>query len=95
MRKYAFSDSTAVYFDSYDLRLRDDGTFEWSVGFSDPAGAAGGYGSTGRWKQTGDLITFEIFEYNDEPKGSCHPTTAVLHADRLDVAGVGTFWLKS
>jgi hypothetical protein len=91
MRRFSWSESTDVYFDSIDLTLNDDGTFRWSVGFSDPAGWAGGYGSTGRWRRHDDTIDFEILKYDSDPPGNKHPSTATFVGDRLEVDGVGSF----
>src|SRR5688572_21562874 len=59
MRRYAFTQTTIQSYEQHDLTLADDGTFEYGVAHSDPAGAAGSSETTGRWTQSGDTITFE------------------------------------
>lgn len=90
MRRYAYSENTPMFFDQYELTLADDGTFEWNVSSSDPAGAAGGSSASGRWRQQGATITFEVVEKSEYP--GTLPEKATVRGDDLDVAGVGRFW---
>jgi hypothetical protein len=90
MPRYAFSQSTVQAYEQYDLTLADDGTFDFGVAFSDPAGAAGGYDVAGRWTRVGDTITFETLERSSAYAGG--PSSATVRGDHLDVAGFGTFW---
>jgi hypothetical protein len=88
MRRYAYSE-TGQFYEQYELTLADDGTFEWNIGYSDPAGSAGGSEASGRWRQQGNTITFEVLERSD---ASVVPTTATVRGDDLEVSGIGTFW---
>jgi hypothetical protein len=89
MARYTFSRNTPQSYEQYSLTLDDDGTFRFSVGYSDPAGDAGSRSTEGRWKRTGDTIAFEITERSDQ--WAVDPTSATVRGDTLEVAGVGTF----
>jgi hypothetical protein len=91
MPRYVFSQSTIQAYEQYDLTLADDGTFNFGVAFSDPAGAAGGYDVSGRWTRAGDTISFEPLERSSPYAGA--PSSATVRGDQLDVAGFGAFWL--
>lgn len=84
MRRYKRFNATPEAVQQFELALKDDGTFVWLV----TEGVGSSHSAHGTWKQTGDVIAFEI---GDASADAPVPTTAVVQGDRLELAGFGVF----
>lgn len=92
MMRFQFTESSAYCNTQYDLELRDDGTFSWNEADSYDGGAGGNRSTRGTWKRSGDRIELAIVD--TEPPGNRRTLpAATLRADRLDVEGLGEFWI--
>ncbi len=84
--KYTQHNNGQDTLEQYELDLEDDGTFCYSVTYSDPAGAAGGVTARGTWKRSGDQIALTVTKRTDET--SQVPTSATMRGNSVEIAGI-------